>query len=249
MKTAFITGGGGDIGAAIARLASERGYRCGVVDLDLDRASAVAEQLAGAVPLQADVSDEGSVTRALDAFGATPDLVVNNAGFVRFGPLLDLPFADFRRVVDINLVGAHITAVLCARRMVQRGSGAIVNITSIAGVTPNPNGGAYAATKAGLAMHTELMAIEWGPLGLRVNAVAPGFIDAGMSAPFFKDPLIRERRQAAVPTRRLGLAEDVAKAVLFLGSAEADYINGQTLIVDGGVTSNLLAIAPRSREG
>ena len=244
-KLAFVTGGGGDIGAAIATLATQRGYRAAIVDYDLARAQAVAARLDGAIALQADVSDEAAVTRALDACGAAPDLVVNNAGAVAFAPLLDLSFADFRRVVEVNLVGAHIVAVLAARRMAARGSGSIVNITSIAGVTPNPKGGAYAATKAGLAMHTQLMAVEWGPLGLRANAVAPGFIDAGLSAPFFRDPAVRALRSGAVPSRRLGTALDVAEAVLFLASDAAGYINGQTLIVDGGVTSNLLDVVPR----
>jgi NAD(P)-dependent dehydrogenase (short-subunit alcohol dehydrogenase family) len=115
------------------------------------------------------------------------------------------------------------------------------------GIHPAPGGGAYGATKSGLAQMTELMSVEWGPSGIRVNAVAPGFIDAGMSAPFFKDPVVRELRGGGVPLRRLGTAEDVAEAVMFLASDAASYISGQELAVDGGVINSVLAQLPRER--
>ncbi|MBL8671619.1 MAG: SDR family NAD(P)-dependent oxidoreductase, partial [Alphaproteobacteria bacterium] len=127
MKTAFVTGGGGGLGAAIAARAAAQGYKVAVVDMNHDNAKAIAATIKGAVPLQADVTSERSVEKALDDFGAVPDLVVNNAGLVRFGPLLDQSFDDFRSVVAVNLVGAHIVSVLAARRMVKRGSGSIVN--------------------------------------------------------------------------------------------------------------------------
>ncbi|MDA0273005.1 MAG: SDR family oxidoreductase, partial [Proteobacteria bacterium] len=99
--------------------------------------------------------------------------------------------------------------------------------------------------KSGLAQMTQLMSVEWGPYGIRVNAVAPGFIDAGMSAPFFKDEAVRKRRGGGVPLRRLGTAEDVAKAVMFLASEDAAYISGQEIAVDGGVINSVLAQLPR----
>lgn len=248
MKSAFVTGAGGDLGAAIATLAAAKGYRVAVADIDPAKAQSVAAKIKGAMAYQVNIADEKSVEKAMESFGA-PDLLVNNAGLVRFGPLIDMPFAEFRAVIDVNLVGSHICSVLAARRMAKRGSGAIVNITSIAGLTPNPNGGAYAATKAGLAMHTKLMAIEWGPLGIRVNAVAPGFIDGGMSAAFFKNPAVREARSGAVPLRRLGTSEDVAETVLFLASDAASYVSGQVIAVDGAVSENLLAVVPREPPG
>jgi len=103
------------------------------------------------------------------------------------------------------------------------------------GIHPAPGSGAYGATKSGLAQMTQLMSVEWGPYGIRVNAVAPGFIDAGMSAPFFKDKAVRKQRGGGVPLRRLGTAEDVAKAVMFLASDDAAYISGQEIAIDGGV--------------
>ena len=249
MKHAFVTGGGGDIGAAIGARATAAGYRVALVDQDGARASARAAQLDGAIGLQCDVTDEASVLAALDAtqaqFGAVPDLVVNCAGTARFKPLIDQTLDDFRRVLDVNLVSAFIVGQAAARRMLARGSGSIVNITSINGVTPAPNSGAYPASKAGLAKLTELMAVEWGPIGLRVNAVAPGFIDAGLSAPFFANQAVRDLRCKAVPTRRLGRSEDIADAVIFLASDAASYINGHELVVDGGASRALLALLPR----
>jgi len=245
MKTAIVTGAAGDIGAAIARVLAGAGYKVGVLDLDEARVREVASKIAGAMPLVASVTDEASVEAALDAFGAIPDLVVNNAGIVRFGFLLDQSLEDFRRVLDVDLVGIFVVARACARRMVTRGSGAIVNITSIGGMATGTNAGAYPAAKAGAAKLTEQMALEWGPQGIRVNAIAPGFIDGGMSAGFFKDPKIRARRGNAVPLRRLGTPEDVAQAVLFLGSDAASYISGQHVAVDGGVVHSVLQQLPR----
>jgi NAD(P)-dependent dehydrogenase (short-subunit alcohol dehydrogenase family) len=249
MKHAFVTGGGGDIGAAIGVRAAQAGYRVALVDQDGNRARERAAAIAGAVGLACDVTDEASVHAALDAaqaaFGTVPDLVVNCAGTARFKPLIDQTLDDFRRVLDVNLVSGFIVGQAAARRMAQRGSGSIVNITSINGITPAPNSGAYAASKAGLAALTELMAVEWGPMGLRINAVAPGFIDAGLSAPFFANQTVRDLRCLAVPSRRLGRSEDIAEAVIFLASDAASYINGHQMVVDGGATRALLALLPR----
>jgi len=161
MKTAIVTGAAGDIGAAIARVLAGAGYKVGVLDLDEARVREVASKIAGAMPLVASVTDEASVEAALDAFGAIPDLVVNNAGIVRFGYLFDQSLEDFRRVLDVDLVGIFVVARACARRMVTRGSGAIVNITSIGGMATGTNAGAYPAAKAGAAKLTEQMALEW----------------------------------------------------------------------------------------
>ncbi|GIX14885.1 MAG: hypothetical protein KatS3mg118_2844 [Paracoccaceae bacterium] len=177
-----------------------------------------------------------------------PDLLVNNAGIGRFAPLMDIDIADFRAVLKVNLEGAFIMARACARGMAERGGGAIVNITSLNALTAGPGAGAYPAAKAGLARLTEQMAQEWGPLGIRVNAVAPGFIDAGISTPFYRDPEVRALRAGAVPARRLGTAEDVAEAVAFLASGAAAYVNGVQLPVDGGVAVSLLSQLPRSRD-
>ena len=241
-----MTGAAKGIGAAIARRLSEGGWRVGVLDVD-DAANATAATLDGAVGLVADITDAAAVDAALDSLG-TPDVVVNNAGIVRFGPLLDLAAADFEAVVRVNLLGTFTVARAAARRMAAAGvRGSIVNVTSMNGVAPGPNGGAYGASKAAIALLTQQMAIEWGPLGIRVNAVAPGLILAGMSDPIYADPEVRAARESKVPLGRLGSADDIANVVAFLASEEAGYITGQNLLVDGGVTMSIIATLPRPR--
>ena len=245
MKSALVTGAASGLGAAIASRLAQEGYRVAIVDTDERAARAQAGRLPDAVAFAADVTDEAAIESVLDAMGDVPDVLVNNAGIVRFGPLLTHSVAEFRKVIDVNLTGTFIVTCAVARRMVTRGSGAIVNITSIGGMATGTNAGAYPAAKAGAAKLTEQMALEWGPQGIRVNAIAPGFIDGGMSAGFFKDPKIRARRGNAVPLRRLGTPDDVAQAVLFLGSDAASYISGQHVAVDGGVVKSVLQQLPR----
>ncbi len=247
MKSLVVTGGSRGIGAQIARQAAAAGYRVGVLDLEAEAAAAgrVATEVGGAA-LLADICDEGSVEAALDQFGAI-DALVNNAGIVRFGTLNEQSVENWRLVVDVNLTGTFVAARAGARRMAERGGGAIVNITSINGLVPAAYGGAYGATKAAILLLTEQMAVEWAASGIRVNAVAPGFIDAGMSEPLYADPETRRVRSAGVPLNRLGTAEDIANAVLFLLSDQAAYITGHNLVVDGGVNMNVLSLLPRPK--
>lgn len=249
-KTAIITGGAHGIGAGICELAAKRGYRVGVLDLKLADCEALVKTLPGSghVALQADVTDEHQMKAAFDAFGATPDLLVNNAGIVRFGSLLEQTVDDFRASVNVSLIGTYIGAREAALRMVPRGSGVIINMSSLNAVTPGPGSGGYPAAKAGIAKLTEHMSLEVGPLGIRVNCVAPGFIDGGMSAPIYADPKVRALRGGAVPLRRLGTIEDIANAVLWLASDEAAYITGHQLVVDGGVAHSVLLQLPRKVE-
>lgn len=244
--TALVTGAAHGIGAAVATMAAARGYRVGVLDVDGDGARATARRIGDAVALVADTTDEQAVDAALDELGGPLRLAVCNAGIVRFGPLFDLSLDDWRSVVDVNLTGTFVSARASARRMRESG-GTIIAITSMNGVVPGPNAGAYGATKAAVALLVGQMAIEWGPFGVRVNAVAPGLIDAGMSEPIYADPEFRALRSSKVPLGRLGIGEDVAAAVLFLASDEASYISGQTLLVDGAVTSNMIGQLPRPR--
>ena len=248
----MVTGAGHGLGAAIAAVAADSGWQVGVLDVDEAAAAAVATAIgSAAVALRADTARERDVEAALDRFAdftgrPAPDAFVAGAGVVRFGPLLDLTAADWRTVVDVNLTGTFISARAAARRMIAATQpGTIVNVTSMNGVAPGPNAGAYGATKAGIALLTQQMALEWGPRGIRVNAVAPGLIDAGMSEPIYADPEIRARRSARVPLRRLGTAAEVADVVLFLLSDGARYVNGVELLVDGGVTMSVLDSLPR----
>jgi NAD(P)-dependent dehydrogenase (short-subunit alcohol dehydrogenase family) len=245
MKLALVTGAGGGLGEAIARHLAREGWRLAVADRDGVAAEAVARTLPQTRAFALDVRDEASIEAMLDALGEVPNGVVNNAGIVRFGPILEHRIEDFREVLDVNLVGTFIVARAAGRRMAARGSGAIVNITSLNAVAPSPDAGAYPASKAGVALLTQHLALALGPRGVRVNAVGPGFIDAGMSAPIYADPAARAARSAAVPLRSLGEAGDVASVVAFLLSDGARYVTGQHMLVDGGVSFSLKDHLPR----
>lgn len=244
MATALITGAAHGLGACMAEHAARHGYRVGVLDLNLAEARAVADRIEG-VALAADVTDPEQVEKAVERLGETPKLLINNAGILRTGPLLDHAVDDFRRVVQVNLVSVFIVSQIVAGRMKDNGGGAIVNLASINAINPSTLCGAYAAAKAGVVCLTQQMSMEWGEYGIRVNSMAPGFIDAGMSAPFFRNPAIRELRGNAVPLGRLGSADDVAECAMFLASDAAAYITGQNIAIDGGVINSVLMQLPR----
>jgi NAD(P)-dependent dehydrogenase (short-subunit alcohol dehydrogenase family) len=245
-KWLIVTGGGNGIGAVISQFGAKAGWNVAVWDLDLGAARTVAESLGvDAVASQVDITDESAVSSALAEVPDVPDAVVNNAGTVRFGPLLDLARADWERAISVNLTGSFLVARAVAQQMKTRGSGSIVNVASINGVAAAPYAGGYSASKAGLIMLTQQMALEWAPFGLRVNAVAPGLIDAGMSEPIYADQEVRELRTSKVPLRRLGTAEDIAAAVMYVISDGATYLTGQTLVIDGGITTATLGSLAR----
>ena len=235
MKSAIVTGAGAGIGEAISKKLSENGYRVGMLDLNEDNVVNASKKIENSTPLFGDVTKEDSISRAFEKFGETPDLLVNNAGLVLFNPLEEHSIADFSKSLNINLLGSFITSRILSEGMIKRGSGSIINMSSINGINPGPGTGAYPAAKAGIISMTQQMAIEWGKFGLRINCISPGFIDAGMSSEFFKDPQVRKKRSDGVPLRSLGEAADIANAVLFLDSEKARYISGQELVVDGGV--------------
>ncbi|MFL2503013.1 MAG: SDR family NAD(P)-dependent oxidoreductase [Luminiphilus sp.] len=245
MKHAVITGGAAGLGADVARTLSEAGYRIGIFDLGAERVAEAASKLESAVGIEADVTSPDQVAAAFDAFGEVPDLLVNNAGIVRFGAMEEQSVQDYIDVVNVNLLGSCFCARAIAPAMMDRGSGHIINFTSINGVHPAPGVGLYGPTKAAMANMTQAMAIEWGPKGIRVNAIAPGMIDAGMSKPIFENPKVRATRGGGVPLRCLGEAADIAEAVLFLDSDGAKYISGHELVIDGGVSISVMAHLPR----
>jgi NAD(P)-dependent dehydrogenase (short-subunit alcohol dehydrogenase family) len=240
---AIVTGAGAGLGAAIAERLAKEGYALGLLDQDEAGVASVAERL-NAKAFPTDVASPVAVAEAFDAFGPV-DLLVNNAGIARFGPLLDQSALDMQTVINVNLLGTAICAQQAAKGMATIGGGSIINMSSINAITPGPNVGLYAATKAAIQNLTILQSIEWGPLGIRVNAIAPGFIDAGMSAPFFANESIREKRSQGVPLKALGTADDVVNAVVYLQSDAARYVSGHQLVVDGGVVGSLLAHLPR----
>ena len=207
----------------------------------------VESKIPNSVALPTNVTDENSVAETLKKFGETPSALVNCAGIVRFGSLLEQEIKDFKDVIEVNLLGSFIVGCAVAKLMKEKGEGNIINISSISGGKhPAIHSGAYAAAKAGLVMLSEQMSLEWGKLGIRVNAVSPGFIDAGMSAAHYRDDAERKKREAMVPMQRIGTANDIAKVVMFLLSDDSSYVHGENILVDGGVMNSVLANIGRS---
>ena len=245
MKTAIVTGAGAGIGKAICQKLSQNNYRVGMLDLNEENVNEASKGIENSVPLHGDVTNQESIKKAFEKFGEIPDLLVNNVGIVLFGPLEEHSVEDYSKSLNINLLGSFITSRILINDMIKKGSGSIINMSSVNGVNPGIGIGAYPASKAGIISMTQQMAIEWGKFGIRVNCISPGFIDAGMSKPIYEDPKVRELRGGAVPSGRLGEADDIANAVLFLDSENASYVNGHNLVVDGGVISSVIAQLPR----
>ena len=243
VRRAIVTGGASGIGATICARLAHAGYRVGV--LDIAGSMETAATLPHAKGIACDVTNSQSVAAAFDAFGGAPDLVVNNAGIVRFGLLGDIAPEDFAHVIAVNLTGAFFVAREALQRMAPLGRGHIISLTSINAYGPGPGSGAYPASKAGVLQLMRQIAMEYGDRGIRANSIAPGFIDGGMSTPIYADPKVRAARSKGVPMQRLGTPDDVANAVLFLDSSEGAYINGHDLVVDGGVSHAVLKNLPR----
>ena len=245
MKTAIVTGAGAGIGKAICQKLSQNNYRVGMLDLNEENVNEASKGIENSVPLHGDVTNQESIKKAFEKFGEIPDLLVNNVGIVLFGPLEEHSVEDYSKSLNINLLGSFITSRILINDMIKRGSGSIINMSSVNGVNPGIGIGAYPASKAGIISMAQQMAIEWGKFGIRVNCISPGFIDAGMSKPIYEDLKVRELRGGAVPSGRLGEADDIANADLFLDSENASYVNGHNLVVDGGVISSVIAQLPR----
>ena len=241
-KSILITGASGGIGSEIASQASQQGYKVGLLDLNKEKLTELESEIPNSIALPTDVTDEDSVAETLEKFNEVPSALVNCAGIVRFGSLLDQEIKDFKEVIEVNLLSGFIVSCAVAKLMKEKGEGNIINISSISGGKhPAIHSGAYAAAKAGLVMLSEQMSLEWGKLGIRVNTVSPGFIDAGMSASHYRDATERKKREAMVPMQRIGNANDIAKVVMFLLSDDSSYVHGENILVDGGVMNSVLA--------
>jgi len=241
-KVALVTGASRGIGAAIATELAACGASVAVNYAGSESAAeTVVERIVSAggraVALQADVSDAGAATGlvavTLAELGGL-DIVVNNAGIARDGLIVRMSDEDWDAVIGTNLTGVFNVTRACARHLMKQRGGAIVNVTSVVGLVGNAGQANYSAAKAGVIGLTKSVAKELAPRGVRVNAVAPGFIETDMTAALSDN--IRAAAVSQIALARFGAARDVASAVAFLASDEASYITGQTLAIDGGMT-------------
>lgn len=240
-QVVLITGGAGGIGAAAARLFAEKGASVVVADYVEDAGKTAVEGLpevsGGHLFVQVDVSDSTSVQAMVEKvvghFGKV-DVLINNAGITRDAMLRKMTDEDWHQVINVNLNGVYYCAKAVIPHMLEKGSGAIINTSSVVGVHGNIGQTNYAATKSAVIGMTKTWAKELGPKGIRVNAVAPGFINTNMVASV-PEKVIGQLVEK-VPLRRLGEAEDIGKAYVFLASDDAAYVNGTVLEVNGGLT-------------
>jgi meso-butanediol dehydrogenase / (S,S)-butanediol dehydrogenase / diacetyl reductase len=237
---AVVTGGARGIGLAIGRWFLSRNYGVALIDIDADTLARTEHDLADAervLAVHADVSRPEQVARAIAAvderFGRI-DALVNNAGVAVFKPILDTSYDEWRHVLGTNLDGAFLCTQAAAPVMLREGrGGAVVNIASISGLRASTLRVAYGTSKGALIHLTKQQAIELGNAGIRVNAIAPGPVDTEM-AKLVHSVAIRSDYHDVIPLNRYGTVDEIAGAAGFLCSAEASYINGQVLAVDGG---------------
>lgn len=231
-RETVVIGAASGIGWATARALAAQGDRVTLADRNVDgardRAAELGDPHTGA---HVEVTDEASVQALFQQTGPL-DVVVNCAGFSTVGMITDLAAEDFRGVVDVCLNGAFIVAKHAGRAL--REGGALVSISSLNGRQPAAGMSAYCAAKAGLSMLTQVAALEWGPRGIRVNAVAPGFVHTPLTAPAAAVPGVVEEYVENTALGRAGTPEDIAEAVLYLCSPKASWLTGEVLDLNGG---------------
>ena len=232
-KVCIVTGGSKGIGRAIVSLFAAEGARV----YYLSRSEAEGDASLGSVKwIGCDVADEAKVAEAVEAIVAEAgaiDALVNNAGVTRDGLVFRMSLDDWETVLRTNLTSAFLVSRAVARHMIKRRSGSIVNVSSVVGIIGNGGQTNYSASKAGLIGFTKSLAREVGSRGVRVNALAPGFIDTAMTEKI--PPEAKEKLKAGIPLGRTGQPEEVAAAALFLCSDLSTYITGEVLKVDGGM--------------
>ena len=254
-RIAIVTGAGSGIGEGAALALAAAGCAVAVLDRHEDAASAVAQRItiAGgqAIAIMADVSQPASVAaaaaRVQQAFGACQVLVNNAAVQPTPGPLMGLALQAWNDLLAVNLSGALLCAQAFGAQMIAAGrGGTIINIASIGGDHAWPGSGAYCVGKAGLLMLTRQLALELAPQRIRCNSIKPGLVRTPASEPLYADLDVVRRREQIIPSGRIAQPQQLANVITFLASDRSDYINGEDIMVDGGVGRILMGLIPRS---
>jgi len=240
-KVALVTGAGSGMGEAISLMFADEGADIAVNDIDQaaaeKTANAVREKGRKAIAVKADVSEaaevEAMVTRTINELGGI-HILVNSAGFSSGGTVLDESLENWDRNVNVMLRGPYLCAKYAGRWMTEHKTGKVVNISSIAATGGIPGMGAYIVSKAGVNALTRVLAMEWSQFGININCIAPGLIDTPMTRNSLFKRYKPEDLEARVPLKRMGTAEDIARAALFLASEDSSYITGSTIPLDGG---------------
>ncbi len=239
-KTAIITGGGSGFGAGIARVFAAQGATVLVADINLEGAKAIAAEVGGFYA-ETNVANAASVAAlsetAIAQFGRAPDILVNNAGITHLPkPMEDVTEDEFDRVLSVNAKSVYLTAKTFVPAFKARGSGAILNVASTAGVSPRPNLNWYNASKGWMITATKAMAVELAPFGIRVNAINPVAGETPLLKTFLGEDTPERRAQflATIPLGRFSTPEDMGNAAAFLCSDAASMITGVAMEVDGG---------------
>ncbi len=243
-QVVVVSGASRGIGLAIARGFAQRGAKVTITGRDADTlAHAVAAIESATHPVTPQVCDvslaadiQRVIDRVLDEHGKI-DTLINVAGVNRRKPALEISPEDYDFVMDINLKGAFLFSQTVGRQMVDQGDGCQINIASLNTDRPLKNVAPYAMSKSAMGHMTRALALEWGPYGVRVNALAPGFILTDLTQKLWSDPTMQVWGQASTPLRRLGQPDDMVGTAVFLASPAAAFLTGQILYVDGGFTA------------
>jgi NAD(P)-dependent dehydrogenase (short-subunit alcohol dehydrogenase family) len=245
-KVALVTGGGRGIGKAIARRLAEAGAGVVIASRKMENLQAAAAEMAGlpgkVVPIACHVGRldqlQNLVAETEKQLGPVDILINNSATNIGQGPSLNVTDEMLDKMVEVNIKAAMRLLRLTVPKMIERKTGgSVINISSIAGFHPQVEGLLYSFTKAGLNMMTRSWAREFGPHGVRVNAIAPGLIQTDFSEHYWKDENFKANLEKTQPIRRIGQTDEISYAALYLASDEASYLTGQIMVIDGGMTA------------
>lgn len=241
-RIALVTGSSQGIGLALAKGLANHGARVILNGRDRTKLEVAASQFPGASGIAFDVTDAEETKTAvakIEAEIGAIDILVNNAGMQFRAPLEDFPVARWRELIETNVTSVFITGQAVARRMIPRGRGKIINIGSVQSELARPSIAPYTATKGAVRNLTRGMATDWGPYGLQINAIAPGYFKTPLNQALVDNPEFSAWLEKRTPARRWGDVEELVGAAVFLASDASSFVNGHTLYVDGGITASV----------